>query len=128
MTFYDIVAGELEDVDCGASECETDHMAKRSCLPMAVPPGDAIFGNRTCLRFIRSEQVPFDDCRVAPRQQANDITSWLDASFVYGSYDDEAAKLRTKVNGKIIKKKQRGIPEQCTCMRTMCHNCMFKST
>ena len=105
------VAGELENVDCGETECETDDMAKRSCFPMAVPPGDAIFGNRTCLRFIRSEQVPFDDCRVAPRQQANDITSWLDASFVYGSYDDEAETLRTKVNGKIIKKKQRGIPE-----------------
>ena len=77
-------------------------MAKRNCFPIPIPPDDPKFTDRKCLKFIRSEEVPFDDCRIAPRQQANDITSWLDASFVYGSYDSEAEFLRTKINGEMI--------------------------
>lgn len=73
-------------------------------MPIAVPTGDATFdptatGQQT-LDFTRSAYDPATGTSVDnPRQQLNQITSWLDGSMVYGSDATRAAALRTFAGG-----------------------------
>ena len=53
--------------------------------------------NATCHQFTRSFAV----CKRGRREQINVLTSYIDASNVYGSSKDEADRLRSKVHGKI---------------------------
>jgi hypothetical protein len=71
-----------------------------------VPTGDAYFdpsGTWTqVIPLSRSKYDPATGKSIGnPRQQVNDITSWLDASMVYGSDVTTAASLRTFVGGKM---------------------------
>ena len=93
------VTGELADVFCGDDDCETNTNATRNCLPIDVPPGDPLFADRMCLKFVRSEAIQTDECSPSPRQQVNDINSFLDVSAVYGDRQDLADYLRTKSDG-----------------------------
>ena len=47
----------------------------------------------------RSSPAPRPDCTLGPRDQINQITSYLDASNVYGSSDQETNQLRLFATG-----------------------------
>ncbi|CAL4065298.1 unnamed protein product, partial [Meganyctiphanes norvegica] len=66
------------------------------CLPINIPTSDAFFSkwNHTCMEFVRSSPAPRADCALGPRDQINQVTSFIDASNVYGSDDQEMANLR----------------------------------
>ena len=52
-------------------------------------------GRKPCQNLVRSDPAPkMPDCSPGPRQQMNQITSWLDSSNVYGSDDITANLLR----------------------------------
>ena len=75
--------------------CECDVTPK--CLPIEVKPEDGFFGTNTsnngdCLPFSRS--VPACGRRSLRRNQVNDLTSYIDASNVYGSTKELADSLR----------------------------------
>ena len=53
--------------------------------------------NASCHQFTRSFAV----CKRGRREQINVLTSYIDASNVYGSSKDEADRLRSKGDGKI---------------------------
>ena len=64
-----------------------------------VPEGDLFFDpNSTGAQVIAFNRALFDQATGTdasnPRQQENEITSWLDGSMVYGSDDDRNAALR----------------------------------
>ena len=46
------------------------------------------------MEFVRSSPAASRDCSLGPRDQMKQITSYLDASNVYGSTDDETNELR----------------------------------
>ncbi|KYN39975.1 Peroxidasin [Trachymyrmex septentrionalis] len=81
-----------DGIDCKKS---CDNAAP--CFPMEVPPGDPRISNRRCIDFIRSSAVCGSGATsilwggLTPREQLNQLTSYLDASQVYG-YDDELAR------------------------------------
>lgn len=81
--------GQFLDHDIDLSETGTES------LPIPVPAGDPWFdpfGTGTIeLPFTRSEFDPV----LAPREQLNRLTAFIDASNVYGSSDDRALALRT---------------------------------
>ena len=87
------IAPLFEEEDCS---CE---YTKR-CIPVEVKPEDTIFGTVSsnggkCLPFARS--VPACTCEgqsPLPRNQVNDLTSYIDASNVYGSENKLASNLR----------------------------------
>ncbi|XP_037780731.1 chorion peroxidase-like [Penaeus monodon] len=66
------------------------------CLPIEIPDSDPFYSkwNHTCMEFIRSSPAPRANCALGPRDQINQVTSYIDASNVYGSDDHEMAQLR----------------------------------
>lgn len=81
-----------DGIDCKKS---CDNAAP--CFPMEVPPGDHRVTNRRCIDFIRTSAVCGSGMtsvlwgKFTPREQLNQLTSYLDASQVYG-YDDALAQ------------------------------------
>lgn len=69
------------------------------CMPIRVPENDPFYGQYgvKCLDFVRSAPVP-GECP-GQREQMNLVTSFLDASGVYGSFDDKNKPLRSHKNG-----------------------------
>ncbi|XP_076623399.1 peroxidasin [Colletes latitarsis] len=84
-----------DGIDCKKS---CDNAAP--CFPMEVPPGDPRISNRRCIDFIRTSAVCGSGMTsvlwgsFTPREQLNQLTSYLDASQVYGYDDDLARDLR----------------------------------
>ena len=80
------------------------------CVPIQVPQDDQTFGNSTtpareCHPFMRSAPAcPDSDIpagTVPPRQQINDITSFIDGSMVYGSSNELMENLRDANSGQL---------------------------
>ncbi|KAK4304133.1 hypothetical protein Pmani_023906 [Petrolisthes manimaculis] len=71
------------------------------CLPILIPSNDPFYSqwNHTCMEFVRSSPTPRPNCALGPRDQINQVTSFLDASNVYGSDDQEMAQLRLWEDG-----------------------------
>ncbi len=83
---------QLLDHDIGL----TEGIASNAAENIVVPAGDSFFADGTVLPL---QRALFDSSTGTgtdnPRQQENEITGWIDASFVYGSDEDRAAALRT---------------------------------
>ncbi|XP_066966449.1 peroxidase-like [Macrobrachium rosenbergii] len=71
------------------------------CLPIIIPATDPFYSqwNHTCMEFVRSSPAPRPNCALGPRDQINQVTSFIDASNVYGSDDQEMAQLRLWEHG-----------------------------
>jgi len=61
------------------------------CLPMLTPPGNA----QTCTEFARTQPMCQTPLNQRPRMQVNTLSSFIDASQVYGPYARKARELRT---------------------------------
>lgn len=99
------IGPESPDGEVCADDCDT---TSPQCFNIAIPAGDPQFGSgqtdstfrRDCIPLVRS--APTDhQCEgtLLPREQFNEITSYIDASNVYGSDDGRAEELRTLSNG-----------------------------
>jgi peroxidase len=65
------------------------------CFNIPIPSGDYANNDQTCMSFVRSmPSVNSFDCFLAPREQLNIQTSWIDLSQLYGYYPELADKLR----------------------------------
>ena len=56
----------------------------------------------TCMEFVRSSPTPRHDCSLGPRDKINQITSFIDASNIYGSTAEEQHGLRLMKKGDTI--------------------------
>ncbi len=74
----------------------TEGIASNATENILVPAGDSFFADGTVLPL---QRALFDSSTGTgtdnPRQQENEITGWIDASFVYGSDEVRAYALRT---------------------------------
>lgn len=79
-------------------ECKCEYTKR--CIPVEVKPEDTIFGTISsngakCLPFVRSvPSCTYKGQSSLPRNQVNDLTSYIDASNVYGSDTKLANNLR----------------------------------
>ncbi|XP_012818358.1 peroxidasin isoform X1 [Xenopus tropicalis] len=71
------------------------------CFPIMVPPNDPrVRNNARCMSMVRSSPVCGSGMTsllmnsVYPREQMNQLTSYIDASNVYGSSDHESNEIR----------------------------------
>ncbi|GFW39290.1 peroxidasin-like protein [Trichonephila clavipes] len=60
-----------------------------------------------CVNYVRSSNVPRAGCTLGPREQINQVTSFLDGSAIYGSSEEEVKRLRTYKHG--LLKTQEGL-------------------
>ncbi|XP_069110953.1 peroxidase-like protein [Argopecten irradians] len=90
--------------------CDKDKKEQRpECFPIEVPEDDPYFNNKTCMNFVRSTASPSHSCLPAPREQLNQVTSFIDASTVYGSSEKETNSLRAMRKGLLLTSKG-GLP------------------
>ncbi|XP_067678297.1 peroxidasin-like [Haliotis asinina] len=71
-----------------------DYDSDGNCFPILIPSGDRYFND--CLPFSRSQSSPQN---TSPREQFNFLTSYIDASTVYGGSEEELDELRAKSGG-----------------------------
>ncbi|XP_036196424.1 myeloperoxidase [Myotis myotis] len=78
--------------------CEISCVQQPPCFPLKIPPNDPRIKNqRDCIPFFRSCPACTSN-NITIRNQINALTSFLDASMVYGSEDELARKLRNTTN------------------------------
>ncbi len=93
---------EAEEEEAGEDCCGGSHREGEDyCLPIRIDESDrfAAVHNRTCADFKRS--TAFCRGELGFREQMNAITAFVDASNVYGSDDETAARLRTLRGGRL---------------------------
>lgn len=82
---------------------EEDKLNKhRECWPIFINnQKDPIFTqlNQNCMEYVRSSPTVRVGCVLGAREQINQVTSFLDASTVYGSSEEEAKSLRAFNDG-----------------------------
>ncbi|XP_046606804.1 peroxidasin [Neodiprion virginianus] len=94
-----VTSESWDGIDCKKS---CDNAAP--CFPMTVPPGDPRVNNRRCIDFIRTSAVCGSGETsplwggLMPREQLNQLTSFIDASQVYGFDDTLGRYLRDQTN------------------------------
>ena len=87
---HDITHTPTVDTDqaCNNNTCKTTDL----CFPIKIPANDPLF-EMPCLMFERSTSS-CDGNNKLPRNQLNSITSFIDASNVYGSSEERIKELR----------------------------------
>ncbi|XP_037073971.1 chorion peroxidase-like [Pollicipes pollicipes] len=71
------------------------------CFPIQIPDSDefyALYGQK-CMNVIRSLPGVHHMCKLGPRDPINQVTSYLDASFVYGSDLETERRMRSYQGG-----------------------------
>ncbi|NXI64251.1 PERE peroxidase, partial [Anseranas semipalmata] len=77
--------------------CEIDCTFKSPCFPIKFPLDDSrVLRSNSCMPFIQSASVC--NPRTFIREQINAVSSFIDASTVYGSEDSVAKSLRNQTN------------------------------
>lgn len=78
------------------------------CYPVRLPEDDPVYSRiqEKCQEYVRSGTAPRTGCTLGPREQINQVTSFLDASAIYGSSKEESDELRAFKKGNL--KVQRG--------------------
>ncbi|XP_055983729.1 myeloperoxidase [Sorex fumeus] len=78
--------------------CEISCVQQPPCFPLKIPPNDPRISNQQdCIPFFRSCPACTGG-NITIRNQINALTSFLDASMVYGSEDHVATRLRNLTN------------------------------
>ncbi|XP_060115618.1 myeloperoxidase-like [Heteronotia binoei] len=94
MDFAPMTPTNVEDKE---SHCGTNCKYEPPCFPITFPPGDPRLREPgVCMPFIRT--APVCNPMTLVREQINGITSYLDASMVYGSEDPLARSLQNRTN------------------------------
>ncbi|CAK9289841.1 unnamed protein product [Gordionus sp. m RMFG-2023] len=73
------------------------------CYGMPFPPDDPFFSkfNQTCMNAVRSFPALRPDCKIGPREQMNQVSSYLDGSGLYGSIIEDNLALRDTTTPKM---------------------------
>ncbi|MFH4976030.1 hypothetical protein AB6A40_002739 [Gnathostoma spinigerum] len=73
------------------------------CNNIDISPLDPFYhGWVVCIPSTRTIIAPKEYCQLGPRDQANQVSSFLDASPIYGSTSQRAEALRTFHNGRLL--------------------------
>ncbi|XP_015767382.1 PREDICTED: peroxidasin homolog [Acropora digitifera] len=87
-----------DGLDCTKQYSTCDNQPP--CFPIPVPENDPRIKRHSCMQFTRSSAVCGTGTTsvffsaVTPREQMNQITSYIDGSNVYGSSEEEVLNLR----------------------------------
>ncbi|KAK6174180.1 hypothetical protein SNE40_017504 [Patella caerulea] len=105
---HDFTAAAVEQPESARTCCEQAASNPRifrgtdDCFPIRIPqtPTPDRFFKQTCLELVRSRAIDANFTRRNPREQQNLLTSFVDASNVYGSDQETQDRLRA-ANGRM---------------------------
>lgn len=83
--------------------CPLQNSTHPQCLPIVVRENDPFYSrfNQNCINFVRSAMCP--NCLLGPRQQTNQVSSFVDGSHIYGTDRNASMGLRTNSgDGKLL--------------------------
>ncbi|XP_033756984.1 peroxidasin-like [Pecten maximus] len=107
---HDLVGTPVLKKDNGSSyECCGADSSFDGCFPVDIPPNDDHFEG-TCMNMVRSAPAVGPECTIGVREQMNKVTSYIDASAVYGSSREEEDFLRIKTRGLLKEGENRMLP------------------
>lgn len=91
------------EMDCCETEANGGHERVKACLPIHVDDKDPVQPGIGCMDFKRSQRFtcPFYGLAENSNEQFNAITSFIDASMVYGSTAEKARTLRSLSGGRL---------------------------
>lgn len=100
---FDRQCGSLESLDHPMIPVAFYHSQHPDCLPIPVSQGDSHLGplGVRCLEFVRSSPAPKENCDFGSREQLSQVTSYLDASMVYGSSVEHSDNVRLFRHGQL---------------------------
>ncbi|KAK7102726.1 chorion peroxidase-like [Littorina saxatilis] len=106
MTAIPVPTEEDDTIRCCNTSNNSNKPRHPECFPIEIPAGDPHF--QGCMEFVRSDPLTFpNDYEPQPRRHVNSLTSFIDASMVYGSSEERAKQLRTlKGKGALLKTKK----------------------
>lgn len=98
---HDISLSPVNKLRTGGIQC-CSRRSHPDCFPIEIAPNDPVYGreNKRCLNFVRS--VACQSCRFGPRLQLNELTSFIDASNIYGNTNEEMRGLRQFNSGLML--------------------------
>ncbi|KAG1666086.1 Chorion peroxidase [Nymphon striatum] len=98
-----------------------------ACFPISISKHDSFYSqfNRRCMEMVRSGSTINSKCGFSAREQENQITSFIDASFLYGSDSKTAHQLRRKKDGLMLVQMSDLLPEATTTGCNRNRNCPF---
>lgn len=91
-----ILDGKLIPLQCCSSNPNPE------CLPISVPVDGPYIPTLDCISYSRTAPAPHPYCRLGPREQANQATSYLDGSVFYGNTIHSTKALRTFKAGEFL--------------------------
>ncbi len=98
---HDIMETSVTTNDDGSKpSCSSCTEVDDDCLSISMLANDPM--GITCMPFVRSSASFSLDCSSSQRQQLNLITSFIDASVVYGSSEETSNSLRSFSNGELL--------------------------
>ncbi|XP_043224190.1 uncharacterized protein LOC122382646 isoform X2 [Amphibalanus amphitrite] len=73
------------------------------CYPILISENDPFYGRlkQRCQEYVRSGVAPRTGCTLGPREQINQVTSFLDGSVIYGSSKEENDEIRQFKKGQL---------------------------
>jgi len=91
-------------VCCGRDFFENPSLLHPACFSIPIPPQDLFYNqfNFNCMTFVRSAPAPRPDCQLGPREQLNQLTSFLDGGMIYGSTVNQMRTLRSFQGGQLV--------------------------
>ncbi|CAK9300862.1 unnamed protein product [Gordionus sp. m RMFG-2023] len=103
LTIHDLTLTPLSKVP-GSKCCVPYNADNPSCAIIPLKPDDPFFSRygKDCMEFTRSSPSFRRDCTLGPKETLNQVTSYLDASILYGSSVREENLLRAYEYGELI--------------------------
>lgn len=83
------------------------------CMAIDIDANDPFYsrlGRLSCMNFVRSLPAPRPQCDLGYTEQLNALTHFLDASNIYGSDREQAAKLRQGRGGRLQESRPGSLP------------------
>lgn len=71
------------------------------CYPLTISSEDPAFKDSTCMEYVRTCPALKMGCTLGPRDQINQVSSFIDASTIYGSSEEEVRGLRAFRGGEL---------------------------
>uniref|UniRef100_T1JD39 Chorion peroxidase n=1 Tax=Strigamia maritima TaxID=126957 RepID=T1JD39_STRMM len=102
LTDHDMAMAAATEDDNGdePSCCDQAFQSRHpNCFSIEVPPGDFI--QARCMDFVRSAAGITPGCKLGVRSQMDQVTSVLDANYIYGLTKDWTNSLRTFQGGQL---------------------------